>query len=294
MIAGLLLFTVSLYACCVAGGALLAGNSWPSTIYTLNASDSGSCVWTPVYSTGTTGEVTTGVVDRLNHIYYMFIFVYEREQVWSIDLDTGQVLTKVPIQVSYYDSPIWDSATGNIYLSAVNDTAAMVYSLCALNKDSGYCDVISTIASSWEYYGYSPSWNQVDQQYIKVWDIREGVKWVQELITVDVPTGNILNQVATDYWDGMTSYDNTNKRILYVTDTTISTLDPVSGFATKLCSLPETYYLDSVVVSDAGDTLFISGSFPNSIGFISYDLNKCAVNYKCQGPSGGFFFAGLL
>ncbi|KAH3744894.1 hypothetical protein Pelo_13703 [Pelomyxa schiedti] len=277
-----------LMGCGGVSGDVLAGISFPSSLFTLNATEDG-CVWRPV-SGGPEGEMAGGAVDRTKHIYYMF----GGFQMWGIDLDTGQVLSKTFIQVGYFSSPVCDSVTGEIYMSAINETAGHVYSVCKVNKERGYCDVISTIAYSMECYQYCPSWNQVDQQYIKVWDIPEGTAvLLEELATVDVTSGNIVYQVPTEWTGGLTTYDNANKRLLYLSTARVGVLDQVTGKITLLCNFPEIYNLDSAVVSDSGDTLYVSGMFPdNSIVLMSYDLNKCAVNYYCSGPN-GLFYAGL-
>ncbi|KAH3760825.1 hypothetical protein Pelo_7320 [Pelomyxa schiedti] len=236
---------------------------------------------------GTTGEVSKradinpssywGFEDRANNVYHFTQYSTET-CLDSVDVNGGRLLGTTAMDYKDSTGGAWDATTGNIYVSA-QGTESKYWYICKANNVTGECPLVVDIPGALGKYGFGVAYNQLEQQFITVYNFASGSTADPRYIIADMKTNSLVSVVSAIDWPGSLTYDNLNQRLLGVKQDYIYVVDLTKGTMTPICPSPLHDYIRGVAVNDAGDTLYLNGDKSMDLNeqFIAYDLVNCTV-----------------
>jgi len=269
---------VAAFACCVVKAEKLVGATFPGD-------GTNDTTWI-VLIDGETGSYEVlnvipkfeipegGVVDTTRGVYML---VVSGPSVMSFNLTDGSLISKVKANVKNLEGITFDEATGNVYATTMNPIAGGSH-ICQYNYETGDCVNVVELPQAVGYYVSAVAWNQVDRQYIHIYDWKTGSSYENKFIFVDIAKQAPALEVPVDTVATALSYDNVKRRLLTAEGSKLSNINLTTGVLEPLCTLPGGITENGgFVVSKDGKTGYISHQYYTDYQFTVVDISTCTV-----------------
>ncbi|KAH3745597.1 hypothetical protein Pelo_12999 [Pelomyxa schiedti] len=218
-----------------------------------------------------------GTVDRNTQEYKLVSSGSGKMRITSYNLTSGEVTRVTSIAVSDLEGLVFDSFSDSLYATYMNPVYGGAC-ICKVNEDAGTCDCEASVPQVVGYFVSAVAWNQVDREYIHIYDMKNGTSYTDSYVFVSLNKDEIEHEVPSATDETCLAYDNTNGRLLAATGSQIAYIDMTTGEPIDLCPTQGGITEEGgLVLSDDSTEAFISAQYMSDYFFTVVNMKDCST-----------------